>query len=153
MLLTNASLVNPRSSATSLVTGDVAVQSIAPPLPDGQRKKQAAKQAPAPPIPGFQLAPTALGLGGKDPAILEGHFDATGYTLHLTGMASVARLRALAAALPPLGDGLAEVLPTNRASGPFRIDLTATRAWGSPQTWTDNTARATPPHLRRASQF
>src|ERR1700756_2252483 len=31
MLLTNASLVNPRSGATSLVIGDVAVQSVAPP--------------------------------------------------------------------------------------------------------------------------
>jgi AsmA protein len=153
MLLTNAGLINPRSGATSLVTGDVSVQSVAPPLPDAHRKNQAAaRQAPAPPIPGFQLAPTALALGGKDPAILEGHFDATGYTLHLTGMASVARLRALAAALPQLGDGLAEVLPTNRASGPFRIDLTATRAWGAPQTWTDNTARSTPPHLRRVNQ-
>jgi AsmA protein len=92
-------------------------------------------------------------LGGKDPAILEGHFDTTGYTLHLTGMASLARLHALAAALPQFGDGLAEVLPTNRAAGPFRIDLTATRSWGSPQTWTDNTTSPTPPHLRRASQF
>ncbi len=41
---------------------------------------------------------------------------------------------------PHLGDGLDEVLPTNRAAGPFRIDLTATRTWGSAQTWTDNTA-------------
>jgi membrane-associated phospholipid phosphatase len=49
-----------------------------------------------------------------------------------------------------VGDGLAEVLPTNRAAGPFRIDLTATRSWGSSQTWTDNTARPTPPHPRRA---
>jgi AsmA protein len=92
-------------------------------------------------------------LGGKDPAILEGHFDTTGYTLHLTGMASIARLHALAAALPPFGDGLAEVLPANRAAGPFRIDLTATRPWGAAQTWTDNAARPTLPHLRRASRF
>jgi hypothetical protein len=66
-------------------------------------------------------------------------------------MASIARLRALAAALPQFGDGLAEVLPTNRAAGPFRIDLTATRTWGAAQTWTDNTARPTPPHLRRVT--
>jgi AsmA protein len=68
-------------------------------------------------------------------------------------MASIARLHALAAALPQFGDGLAEVLPTNRAAGPFRIDLTSTRAWGAAQTWTDNTVRLTPPHLRRASHF
>jgi AsmA protein len=67
-------------------------------------------------------------------------------------LASVARLRALAAALPPFGDGLDEVLPTNRAAGPFHIDLTATRTWGTPQIWTDNTARPAPPHLRRVSQ-
>jgi AsmA protein len=154
MLLTNASLVNPGSGPTSLVTGDVTVQSVAPPPPDPHRKKQpTAKQPPDPPPSGFQLAPTTLALGGKDPAILDGHFDTTGYTLHLTGMASIARLHALAAALPQFGDGLAEVLPTNRAAGPFRIDLTATRAWGAAQTWTDNTVRPTPPHLRRASHF
>jgi len=59
-------------------------------------------------------------------------------------MASIVRLHALAAALPQFGDGLAEVLPTNRAAGPFRIDLTATRPWGAAQTWTDNTARPAP---------
>ena len=37
------------------------------------------------PPSGFQLAPTTLALGGKDPATLDGHFDTTGYTLHLTG--------------------------------------------------------------------
>jgi AsmA protein len=148
MLLTNAGLVNPRSGAASLVEGDVTVQSVAAPAPDPRHRKQ----PPVPPPSGFQLAPTALALGGKDPAILEGHIDTTGYTLHLTGMASVARLRALAAALPPFGDGLAEVLPTNRAAGPFRIDFTANRTWGSPQTWTDNAARPTLPHLRRIHQ-
>ncbi len=63
-------------------------------------------------------------------------------------MASIARLHALAAALPPLGDGLDEVLPTNRAAGPFRIDLTATHRWGTPQTWTDNTAQPSKPKPR-----
>jgi hypothetical protein len=155
MLITNASLMNPRSGTTSLVTGDVTLQSIAPPPPEPQRKKQPSakqppvNQAPAPPLRGFLLAPTTLALGGKDPAVLDGHFDPTGYTLHLTGMASIARLHALAAALPQFGDGLAEVLPTNRAAGPFRIDLTATRPWGAAQTWTDNTARPAPSKPRR----
>jgi AsmA protein len=150
MLLTNAGLVNAGSSATSLVTGEVRVQSVTPPPPPDPRNKQ--RHPVALPPRGFQLAPTTLALGGKDPAVLDGHFDTTGYTLHLTGMASIARLHALADALPQFGDGLDEVLPTNRAAGPFRIDLTATRTWGSPQTWTDNTARPIPPHLRRASR-
>jgi hypothetical protein len=155
MLITNASLINPRAGTASLVTGDVTLQSIAPPPPEPQRKKHplakqpSTKQQPAPPPSGFQLAPTTLALGGKDPATLDGHFDTTGYTLHLTGMASIARLHALAAALPQIGDGLDEVLPTNRAAGPFRIDFTAIRPWGAAQTWTDNTAHPTPPHPRR----
>jgi AsmA family len=142
MLLTNASLINPRSSATPLVTGDVILQSVAPPPPPDPRHKQ--RHPVAPPPNGFQLAPITLALGGKDPAILDGHFDNTGYTLHLTGMASIARLHALATALPQFGDGLAEVLPGNRAAGPFRIDLTATRTWRAAQTWTDNTAHPAP---------
>ena len=49
MLLTNASLINPGSGATSLVTGDVTLQSVAPPPPDAHHKKQPlAKQPPAP---------------------------------------------------------------------------------------------------------
>jgi hypothetical protein len=134
---------NPAATATSLVTGDITLQSIAPPPPDPHHKQ---RHPVATPPSGFQLAPTTLALGGKDPATLDGHFDATGYTLHLTGMASTARLHALAAALPQLGDGLAEVLPTNRAAGPYRIDLTATRPWGAAQTWTDNTIHPAPTH-------
>jgi hypothetical protein len=147
MLITNAGLTNPRSDATSLILGDLTLQSVTPPpIPDPRHIQ---RQLAGPPPSGFQLAPIALALGGKDPAFLEGHFDTAGYTLHLTGMASIARLHALGAALPQFGDGLAEVLPTNRAAGPFRIDLTATRAWGATQTWTDNTVRPTPPRLRR----
>ena len=150
MRITNARLINPHANsavgAASLVTGDVTLQSIAPPPPNPHHKQR----HPVATSPGgFQLAPTTLALGGKDPATLDGHFDATGYTLHLTGMASTARLHALAAALPQLGDGLAEVLPTNRAAGPYRIDLTATRPWGAPQTWIDNTAHPTPTHPKR----
>ena len=145
MQISNASLINPRAGTTSLITGDVTVQSATPPAPDPRHPKR----SPPPALTGFQLAPVSLELGGRDPATLDGHFDATGYTLHLTGMASIARLHALAATLPQLGDGLAEVLPTNRAAGPFRIDLTATRHWGSTQTWTDNTARPVPAHPKR----
>lgn len=150
MQITEASLLHPRAASGSLVTGDVTVQSIAPPAPDPHHR-QRRPLLPVPPLSGFQLAPTTLALGGKDPATLDGHFDTTGYTLHLTGMASTARLHALAAALPQFGDGLAEVLPTNRASGPFRVDLTANRPWGGTQVWTDDTAHpapARPKHTR-----
>jgi hypothetical protein len=138
--ISNASLINPHAGPASLVVGDVALSSSTPAAPEAHHTKGHSTAIPI--ANGFLLAPTELALGGKDPATLDGHFDATGYTLHLTGMASTARLQALAGALPQLGDGLNEVLPTNRAAGPFRIDLTATRPWGKPQTWTD-----TSPHI------
>jgi AsmA family len=149
MRITNARLINPRVGTTSLVTGDVTLRSITQPIPDPHHKQ---RHPVAPPLSGFQLTPTTLALGGKDPATLDGHFDTTGYTLHLIGMASSTRLHALAVALPQLGDGLTEVLPTNRAAGPFRIDLTATRSWGAAQTWTDNTVRPAPSKPRRRYQ-
>jgi AsmA family len=156
----------------SLVTGEVSLQSISLTTPDPRHKQPHPAQlkntptnstsqlsptslssnrslSPLSPTTSnksvFQLSPTSLALGGKDPAILEGRFDASGYILHLTGMASIARLQALSIALPQFGDGLAQILPTNRAAGPFRVDLTATRLWGQPQTWTDNTPLTTHP--------
>jgi AsmA family len=152
LLMTHPTLVNPRAGSSSLVVGDVALASTAPePPPTRNAKHQAAPPTASPSLAttGFLLEPTSLALGGKDPAILDGHFDSTGYTLHLTGMASTARMLALAAALPPFGDGLAAVLPTNRAAGPFRVDLTATRSWGKPQTWTDATTHPSTPHPQR----
>jgi len=148
MLITSASLINPRVGTTSLVTGDVTVQSVSQPAPAPHHKQRPIQ--PTPPPSGFQLAPIALALGGKEPANLDGQIDATGYTLHLTGMATTARLHGLAVALPQLGDGLSEVLPTNRAAGPFRIDLTATRLWGAAQTWTDNTTHPASVHPKPA---
>ena len=134
LTVTNATLINPHAGPASLVTGDVALRSTS-----AEPAKAATKQRKAtlPSVDGFQLAPVSLALGGKDPATLDGHLDADGCGFHLTGMASTARLLALGTAIPQLGDGLAEVLPTNRASGPYRIDLTSTRTWGHPQTWTD----------------
>jgi hypothetical protein len=146
LLLTNASLINPHAGSASLVTGDVALRSTTATPPNPQQAKH---HKPAPPaVDGFQLSPVSLALGGKDPATLEGRLDATGCTFRLTGMATTARLMALATALPQLGDGLTEVLPTNRATVPYRIDLTATRPWGQPQTWTDTSPRAPAPHSR-----
>ena len=151
MLITNARLINPRVGTTSLISSDITLQSQtellsaqAPDLPRNKRPASSTKVLPGPLSSGFQLAPTNLALGGKDPATLDGHFDTTGYTLHLVGMASLVRLHALAVALPQFGDGLNEVLPTNRAAGPFRIDLTATRSWGEAQTWTENTEHPAP---------
>jgi len=152
MRITKASLINPHAGAASLVTGDITIQSVRAPVPDA-RHKQRHLSPSLPPPNGFQLYPTSLVLGGKDPATLDGHFDTTGYSLHLAGMASTARLHALATALPQIGDGLAGVLPANRAAGPFRIDLTSTRLWGSAQTWTDNTAHPLPSKLKQRHRF
>ena len=143
--LTNASLINPHPTPTPLLAGDITLESVTAPAPDPHHKL---RRTAAPTPTGFELSPTPLDLGGKEPATLEGHIDTSGYTLHLTGMASIARLHALATAIPQLGDGLPEVLPTNRAAGPFRIDLTCTHAWGSPQIWTDNTTQPTKPKPR-----
>lgn len=144
--LANASLINPHPSPAPLLTGDLTLQSLAAP-PADPRHKLRRTSAPV----GFELSPAALNLGSKDPATLEGHLDATGYTLHLTGMASLDRLHALAVAIPQLGEGLEQVLPTNRAPGPFRIDLTCNHPWGSPQTWTDNTTQPANPKPRHRS--
>jgi hypothetical protein len=146
LLISGASLTSPGAGTSSLVVSDVALNSAAPTTtqPRNAKHRPASPLVPSP--GGFLLTPTSLALGSKDPAILEGQFDATGYTLHLTGMASTARMLALAAALPQFGDGLTEVLPTNRAAGPYRVDLTATRPWRGPQIWTDNTTHPTTPH-------
>ena len=144
VLVKNASLINPHAGTSSLIAGDIALQSTAQATTETHRSRHRALPPPSP--GGFVLAPTALALGGKDPATLDGHFDATGYTLHLTGMASSARMLALAGVLPKLGDGLADVLPTNRAAGPYRVDLTANRPWGGAQVWTDGTVHPAAPH-------
>ncbi|MGH9122005.1 MAG: AsmA family protein [Acidimicrobiales bacterium] len=166
LLLAGASLVSPKAGRASLVASDLSLQSVdgsedaatQPDQPTHLRKNVSLslrnrrdagktgtnKPGTPPPAPGFILTPAMLALGGKEPAILQGHFDSTGYTLHLTGMASTARLLALAAAIPQFGDGLAAALPTNRATGPYRIDLTATRPWHGPQTWIANLPSPTP---------
>ena len=90
----------------------------------------------------FIMSPATIMVGGKDPAILEGRFDANGYSLHLAGNVLESRLLALASAIPQFGDGLAAVLPEQPASTsspakdlPFHIDLTSSRLWGGAQSW------------------
>lgn len=88
----------------------------------------------------FLLAPVALPLGGKEPATLEASMNAQGYTLHVSGMIVPSRLLALGRAVPQLGDGLSVVLPSDRASVPIRLDLSAYRGWNGEQGWVDNLA-------------
>ncbi len=154
VLVAGTSLKTQRTGAASLVVGDILVRSVARPALE-TRSHRRGSTSPSP-TPGsvFVLSPTSLALGGKEPAMLEGHMDATGYTLHLSGMATASRLLALGRAVPQLGDGLAEVVPTNRAAGPFRVDLVATRSWGGVQVWRDASVRiaAPPGRFRRATR-
>lgn len=147
-LLAGASLTTPKSGPASLVSSDISVQSVdtfldEQPQNKNHRTRQKAESPTA--TSGFNLMPVALALGGKEPAMLEGHFSHTGYTLHLTGMATTTRLLALGAAIPQFGDGLTGVLPTSHGLSPYAIDLTATRNWMGAQTWTDNIAHPVPP--------
>jgi AsmA family len=109
---------------------------------------------------GFVLMPVTLPLGGKEPATLEGRFDPSGYTLHLAGPANQADLHALGEAVPEFGDGMAEVLkqgsgastpedagvgvPAAAPAPPVHIDMTATRAWGGQQVWSDAAVHPVP---------
>src|SRR5205085_1313822 len=123
------------------------------------------KAVPPPSVPhdSFDLMPLTLDLGGNDSATLTGHLDDSGYTLHLTGPALASRLRAVGEAVPQLGDGLSACLPvapeSDTSSQPRRhparpvaeetalpLDLTATRAWGGPQSWCPATALSSPPN-------
>jgi hypothetical protein len=134
--ITGVRLQSPQTGLSPLTVGEMLVQSSV--QADQQtslshRRVMLPKQGEA-----FLLAPTSLALGGKDPAIIEGRFDSHGYTLHLTGMVVLSRLVALGKVMPQLGDGLKDILPTNRATGAVRVDLTATRPWAGPQVWADN---------------
>jgi AsmA protein len=151
---------NSNASPIPISLGDILLRSTPPPT--------GSHPATAPPAAtGFDLLPILLPLGGRQPATLEGHFDAHGYILHLTGSAIPARLLALGDAIPQLGDGLRQLLkptvvpkPTTAGSAtphsaatppsqsePIHLDLTATRLWGGPQTWTLTTP--SPPHSHR----
>ena len=147
MFVTGAKLMSLRAGAASLVDGDVAFRSVT----QSGIKAHSRNRRSAPPAAAsvFVLAPTTLALGGKEPAVLEGRFDASGYTLHLSGMASPSRLLALGAALPEFGDGLAKVLPVSHAAVPVPVDLTAVRPWEGVQVWTAASARPAAPHSRR----
>ncbi len=135
VLVADARLKSAKAGTESLVAGDIRLRSVAQTAePHGRRRSSATATSGN----AFVLSPTLLALGGKEPATIEGRADASGYTLHLTGMVTSQRLLALGAALPQLGDGLDEVVPVNRTTtGPFRVDLVANRPWGGTQVWRD----------------
>ena len=131
------SFVNTDSETITLLSSDLHLYSANSGVPS---RRHAAAQSKAP-AQSFILAPTPLFLGAPDPATLEGRFDPTGYTLHLTGLATASQLQSLALVLPPLGDGLLKALPPNHsATAPFHIDLTATRPWRGQQTWSEGSS-------------
>jgi hypothetical protein len=156
LLLHGATLTAPSFGTQPIVLGDLAISSPTPAIAVPIKTHGHAPHKPAPaaaaPTNTFLLAPTTLTLGGKEPALLEGRFDLTGYTLHLTGTAIPIRLLLFAAALPQFGDGLPALFPTP-GTAPVHIDLTASGAWGTPRVWTRTLTTPTAPSHRRAQQY
>jgi hypothetical protein len=147
---------------------DVILRSTPAPQPTAHRHHPAALPTAIAPD-SFDLLPVPLPLGGKEPAILEGHLDDTGYSLHLSGSAIPADVLDLGHAVPQLGDGLDNCLPqtpsapavpnSSRSSAvqpsaspgeqPVRIDLTSNRPWGTPQSWCQSAPPLAHPHTAR----
>ncbi len=128
-VLAKSALSVPTVSSDPLFTGDLTLRSSRP--------------RPGDKATHYVLAAIPLALGGRDFATLEGHFEQSSYTLHLTGTATPKKLLALGAALPQLGDGLAEALPADSPDSMVRFDLTSTRTWGGPRVWLPTASQAT----------
>jgi len=100
------------------------------------------------------LAPFPVNLGATSPALLGGHFDRSGSTLHLTGPLLRSHLAHLARSLPQFGDGLPASLllpPSREAKAPesvLRVDLDAVRTWHGGQTWTSSVPAKPAAHRR-----
>ena len=153
-------------SHRSIPLSDVLLRSTPPPTAPSAHSRTPPAAAPAP--DSFDLQPVSIALGGKQPATLEGHVDDTGYTLHLTGTIICANLLELGNAVPQFGEGLQDALDKIAAatpdpgpslksgrsldyilsSVPIRVDITATRTWGSTQTWRETISPA-PKHRPR----
>jgi len=142
-----------------IALGSLTISSAAPAqLPArpvrGSRRHARAPAVPEPVAGEFLMPPATLTLGGKEPALLEGRFDPTGYTLHLYGNVLPSRLLALAAAIPQFGDGLGAVLPAPSSVPvkelPIHIDVISTRVWGGGQSWAKAAAKPAkvPPRRR-----
>jgi hypothetical protein len=108
--LAGSSIAIDRANNRSISLRDVVLRSTAAPPPTRPHAARSATPQVTPAPDSFDLLPISLALGGKQPAILDGHVDATGYTLHLTGTVLPARLLELAKAVPQLGDGLEPLL-------------------------------------------
>jgi AsmA protein len=160
--LSGASLRIAALGARPIPLDDITLRSTPAPTPP-PHPSHPSRPIATPPS-SFDLLTIALPLGGRQSATVEGHFDANGYTLHLTGAGVPARLLALGDAIPQLGDGLQLLLdpapqpgapdktqpaPSDApapAAAPIPLDLTATRPWGGPQTWSQSAPPAKRPH-------
>jgi hypothetical protein len=153
--LSGESIQLPALGPKPISLGDLLLRSTPQPPSPHASSTSPSPATMIPPIPSsFDLSPISLPLGGHQPATLEGHFDAHGYTLHLTGPAIPGRLLALGDAIPQFGEGLRQLLePTSPKPAPvadptpIRLDLTATRTWGAPQIWHETAP--TPPDRSR----
>jgi len=88
----------------------------------------------APVSSGLVLQPSPLRLGKNTLTTLTGDFNASRYTLHLSGTAAPARLMLLGQMVPPAVDSLDTIFGTIPSPAPQKIDITCTRNWGGPQT-------------------
>ena len=119
---------------------------LAPDRPSRRNRTQASSAFY--PVAGeFVMPPATLDLGGKEPALLEGHFDPHGYSLHLYGTLLPSRLLALAGAIPQFGDGLSALVPPASLStakeAPVHVDMVSNRMWGEGQTWAKTAPKTT----------
>jgi AsmA family len=174
-----ASLDTDPDNNRSVPLGDVLLRSsdltpVPAPRYHGSHLERAAPRNSVP-SSDFDLMPVSLALGGKQPAILDGHFDANGYTLHLVGNVICANLLQLGNAIHQVGDGLEPLVDEIAAANPeadaappskdaavapgspaspvlpstsIHVDLTSTRSWGGTQVWRQ-TAPAAPSRPNR----
>lgn len=159
--LTGESLVSGTGAgAVPVALGDVEVRSASTVLGAKKRTSRSLRRAAEPAISGFELGPLNLSIGPRQQLTVDARFDRSGYTVHLNGAAAAGRLVAVAGAVPQIADGLENCVGTkspDRDSATLVSDvasaqsdtspdvmhwnLTATRIWGAPQTWTGCTSR------------
>lgn len=89
--------------------------------------------------PWVRLQPVVLHPAAGAAFTLNGQADSATYNLQLTGTGTAAQVRALAAIMPPLGEGIDRALPSSdkpdtKPDTPHAFALTCTRTWGGTQT-------------------
>jgi len=78
------------------------------------------------------LAPVNVAPVEKSPLLLSGMLTHQMYSLDLDGTTTVPELNSIIALLPPLGDGLAQVLPASpKSSETIRVSATCQRHWNA----------------------